>query len=325
VNPRAIIAACRPKLLGFAALGLCLGASPLLYFNLASGGSTLGENTKLTLRGIGPKGEYLVTALDGVAAETEWCDGRFQTVKPKHAMVTLSSWRFAFLLVLIPVGVWFSEGALRKWIVFLTLSAGVAWFQSAITMGAGGSMHHAVLIWPFLYGALALSFGAAVDKKERLLVPGALFLAAIICLRGLEAMRAMMQNLSSYSRTIPWTDADVPLRNLLVNTGVERVITVDWGIADVVAFRTADLISVVDESFELSDGRFDKDRFLNCSGQGCAVIAHVEQRSLFKPAQTFLREQMRLMSLVENQPTVISDSYGSPAFVVFRIGKQRAK
>ena len=325
VNLRAIIAACRPELLAVAALGLCLGAWPLLYFNLASGRSTLGENTKLILSGVGLKGEYLVTALDGVAAETEWCDGKFQTVPPKHSLVTLSSWRFPFLLVGIALGVWFSQGDLRRWIVFLTFSAGLAWFQSAITVGAGGSMHHAVLIWPFLYGALALSFGAVLNKEGRLVLPVTLLLAAIICLRGVEAMNAMMQNLSSYSRTIPWTDADIPLRNLLVNTGVERVITVDWGIADVIAFRTADLVSVVDESFELSDGRFDKDRFLNCNGQGCAVIAHVEQRSLFKPAQAFLHEQMRSMSLVERQPEVISDSHGSPAFVVFRIGKQGEK
>ena len=180
-------------------------------------------------------------------------------------------------------------------------------------------MHHAVLIWPFMYCALALSFTTLLQARLRFAKPIVLLIPAIACLRGLETLKATGENLSNYSHTIPWTDADAPLSNLLMSTGVNRVLAADWGIANVVATRTADRVSVVDESFELSDGRFDKDRFVNCKAPACAVVSHVQERSIFRPAQMFLEEHLRGLGLTNFQSLVIRDSHGSPAFVVYSI------
>jgi hypothetical protein len=322
VNGRTALRVCRLKQAGLAALGLSLGAYPLIYFNLTSERSTLSENVKLTPHDVAPKGKYLVEALDGMKAETEWCDPSFQPLESSRRMVLLSSWRFYSMLIALPLGMVLSTKSHRKWILFFILSACIAWLQAATTVNAGGSMHHVVLIWPFLYCALAMSFAALAQVKIRFVKPALLLIIAIVCVRGFEAMKATSENLSTCSHTIPWTDADASLSNMLMTAGVERVLAVDWGIANVVAVRTSDLVSVVDESFELSDGRFDKDRFLNCKAQGCAVVSHVKERSVFRPAQTYLDECLRSLNLAKSQLTVIRDSHGSPAFVLYRIKEE---
>ncbi len=324
VNGRAALRACRPKPAGLAALGVALGACPLIYFNLVTDGSTFAENTKFTLRDMAAKGKYLADALDGIKAETEWCDPSFQPMQGTQRMASASSWRFYTMLIALPLGAIFSTESQRKWLLFFILSACIAWFQQAITVNAGGSMHHLVLIWPFLYYALALSFATFAQARIRFIKPAVLVIAATVCVRGLAAMKATKENLSAYSHTIPWTDADAPLSNMLIRTGVKRVLAADWGIANVVAVRTADRVSVLDESFELSNGRFDQDRFLNCKAPGCGIVSHVEERSIFRPAQTYLEERMRSLGLVKTPPTLIRDSHGSPAFVFFFIKQERS-
>ena len=319
VNGRAALRACRPKPASLAALGLVLGACPLIYFNLVANGSTFAENTEFTFRDLASKGKYLADALDGIKAETEWCDPSFQPMKGMQRMASASSWRFYTMLIALPLGAIFSTESQRKWLSFFILSACIAWLQQAITVNAGGSMHHVVLIWLFLYCALALSFATFAQARIRFVKPAVLVIAAMVCLRGLAAMKATKENLSAYSHTIPWTDADAPLSDMLIRTGVKRVLTADWGIANVVAVRTANRVSVVDESFELSSGRFDQDRFLNCKVPACGVISHVEGRSIFKPAQTYLEERIRSFGLTKTRLTLIRDSHGSPAFVFYLI------
>jgi hypothetical protein len=319
VNPHALLRLMRLKPAACAVLGLALGAGPLVYFNLTTDRSTFAENTKFTLRDLAPKARYFVEAVDGIKAETEWCDRTFQPRNGTQPLASVSSWRSYIMLIALPLGILFSRTSQRKWLLFFMLSAGIAWFQAAITVGAGGSMHHAVLIWPFMYCALALSFTTLLQARLRFAKPIVLLIPAIACLRGLETLKATGENLSNYSHTIPWTDADAPLSNLLMSTGVNRVLAADWGIANVVATRTADRVSVVDESFELSDGRFDKDRFVNCKAPACAVVSHVQERSIFRPAQMFFEEHLRGRGLTHFQSLVIRDSHGSPAFVVYSI------
>lgn len=317
VNPQAAWRACRLKRAGLAALGLSLGAYPLIYFNLTSERSTLSERAQLTPHDLVSKARYFVEALDGIKAETEWRDPVLQPFEGNRRVAALSSWRFLTMLIAFPLGVIFAKNSHRKWILFFILSACLAWLQQAVIVNAGGSMHHVVLIWPFLYCALALSFAAVREAPMRFVRPAVLLAAAIVCFGGLAAMKATSENLSTYSHTIPWTDADTRLSNMLMRAGVERVLAVDWGIANVVAVRTSDRVSVVDESFELSDGRFDKDRFLNCKAPACAVVSHVKERSIFKAAQTYLDERLQSVNLAKSPVTMIRDSHGSAAFVVY--------
>jgi hypothetical protein len=338
LNPRAVLRTFRFRPLALIALGLVLGTYPLIRFNAEGKRSTLGENAHFTFQQLVPKGKYLQSAVDGTAAESAWSDAAIIAAKGLRPPGVLSSWRFSFSLIVLPLGLICSAPRVRKWIAFFLLSASIAWLQSAITIGAGGSIHHSVLIWLFIYAALALSIAAIAEWGSRLrnrypantlLATGhrwiaiCVFTAAgIICLRGIQTINLTNKNLSSYSHIVQWTDADMPLCVGLEAAGVKRVIAVDWGIANVVATETADRVSVIDETFELASRRFDKDRFVNCTDQDCLVIAHVPGRELFQGSAAFLQESMRSLHLDETQVSTISDSHGSPSFLVYRVKKQ---
>lgn len=322
LNPRAVLQTLRFKPLVLIALGLVLGAYPLIRFNVHSDRSTLGENAHFTFHELVPKGKYFRLALDGVAAEPAWSDETIMAAKKLPPPPVLSSWRFAFSLIVLPMGLIFAVPRMRRWIAFFVLSAGIAWFQAAITVNAGGSIHHSVLIWPFLYAALALSITAIARIGNRWIAVGAFAAAGIICLRGIQTINLTNRNASSYSHIVQWTDADSPLCAMLKQTAVKRVIAVDWGIASVIATETADRVSVIDETYELASRRFDNDRFLNCTDPDCLVVAHAPGRELFRQSAAFLQEGMRSLHLNGTQASTISDSHGSPSFLVFRIKKQ---
>jgi hypothetical protein len=338
LNPRAVLRTFRFIPLVLIGLGLALGAYPLIRFNAEGTRSTLGENAHFTFQQVAPKAKYLQSAVDGRDAESGWSDLDIVKAKGLRRPGVLSSWRFPFSLVVLPLGLLCSTLRVRRWIAFFLLSAGIAWFQSAITIGAGGSIHHSVLIWLFVYAALALSIAAIAERGSRLrnrhpantlLVTGhrwiaicAFAAAGIICLRGVQTINLTNRNLSDYSHIVQWTDADTPLCLRLEAAGVKRVVAVDWGIANVVATETADRVSVIDETFELASSRFDKDRFLNCTEQDCLVVAHVPGRELFRQSAAFLKESMRSLHLDEAQVSTISDSHGSPSFLVYRVKKQ---
>lgn len=322
LNPRAVLRTFRFKPLLLMALGLVLGAFPLLLFNLTGDRSTIGENAHLTWRELAPKGKALEQAIDGVSAQIQLTDFAVIARKGMHPPAVVSSWRSACFLIALPLGLIFSAPRLRRWIAFFLLSAAIAWFQAAITINAGGSIHHIVLLWPFLYIALALSVTAIADAGNRWIAIGAFTAVAILCLRGLQTIDRSSGNLSSYSNVVQWANADKPLCDRLKEEGVKRVVAVDWGIANVIAAETADRVSVIDETFELAARRFDKDRFFGCTGQDCVIVAHAQGREIFPVATAFLQESMRSRRLGETQVSIISDSHNVPSFLVFRIKRQ---
>src|SRR5262249_10265340 len=89
---------------------------------------------------------------------------------PRH---NLMLYAFALALFLIPLA---RGGALRA-ILWALLAMTIAWFQMAITVNAGGSVHHAILIWPLPEMVIAISFAAASRRLGRAGVPA---LAAIL-------------------------------------------------------------------------------------------------------------------------------------------------
>ena len=52
-------------------------------------------------------------------------------------------------------------------ILFALIAMAVQWAQMAITVGAGGSVHHAILIWPLPQMLIAVSFAAASRRLGR--------------------------------------------------------------------------------------------------------------------------------------------------------------
>ena len=74
--------------------------------------------------------------------------------RPRHS---LSLYAFALALLVAPL----ARGHALRAILFALLAMALAWIQMAVTANAGGSVHHAILLWPFPEMVIAVSFAAA--------------------------------------------------------------------------------------------------------------------------------------------------------------------
>ena len=152
----------RTRLLGLLSLGLFIGSLPLIAYNIGHHGETISGNAHLTATDLKWKAWYLTISMDGWGSSA-FTDVRYPApdlvARPlanvSRAMMSpslvISSWRVWLFAVLVPAGLFLAEWSQRKWILFFLLSGGLAWLQAALTLGAAGSIHHVVLMWPLFY------------------------------------------------------------------------------------------------------------------------------------------------------------------------------
>jgi 4-amino-4-deoxy-L-arabinose transferase-like glycosyltransferase len=336
VNAKAIVRAFTLKsalsAILLAILGLSLGAYPLLRYNAKKGHSTVGENAHLSTSELSHKARFLWYAgNDGIAA-TFPADGKYPAPDRNHhpleklsmeiagPMATnSSSWRSWLAVIAIPIGLIAAVGRRRKWILFFLVSAIISWFQSAITVNAGGSIHHSVLLWPLLYFALALSLAAIANLTIPLARPLIILVVVIFCIRGILVINRGYANMMSFSPIVQWSNADTLLGQRLENAGIRRAIVTDWGIGAVVAVRTRDEVSIDDQSWQLMDSHYDENAFSNCRAPECVVISHAPGRAVMEKAAAGLDQGIKSLHLRRSGLSTISDTHGTPTFQLFRL------
>jgi len=144
---------------------------------------------------------------------------------PRH---NLTLWAFCLALLLAPL----ARGAALRTILFALIAMTVAWFQMAVTVNAGGSVHHAILIWPFPYVVIAVSLAAASRRLRSAAIPAVAAVLAVMMVAGAlvtnEYFRLAIRNGGGQN----WTDAIFTLSDYLKNNPSEYVFCVDWGIMD---------------------------------------------------------------------------------------------
>jgi Dolichyl-phosphate-mannose-protein mannosyltransferase len=332
VNGRSVIRVWKWKRVALVALGFIIGAYPLIQFNWKNRSSTVRENTRLTLSDVPSKARYLKYSLDGVVAERGVADGVHPVTEPARSWLDrltlawskpdlngISSWRTWLFGIIVPIGLILAHANQRRWILFFLIAGAIGWFESALTVGAGGSIHHTVLTWPLLYGALALSFAAIAQFKGNVGKAAAIMLAAVMCVRGIQTFSVLYANFISFGNVNRWTDADKPLAAQLLGAEVNRVIVTDWAIANVVAARTADRVAVLDEFFEIAGGRFDKTAFEGCAAPHCMVVSHVKDECIDAPTCNALENFYTVNQLIKSDLSIVKDSIGTPVFEIHRL------
>jgi 4-amino-4-deoxy-L-arabinose transferase-like glycosyltransferase len=326
----------RWKAAALLALGLCLGSYPLLKFNLRTEGSTLKGNAHLSPSGLLDKAWYFSYAIDGRAAASANVDlsnpnpdhaahplQSFAIWLPDHLGANPSSGRFFVGLLLIACGLVLAEGSQRKWILFFLISGFIGWLQSAMTPDAGRSLHHTVLFWINWYAALALAMGC-IAKWRRTEVSKKLIGAVTAILVAAGALTILVEygDLIRHSSTTPWTDADVALAANLSALGAQRALTTDWGTGNVIVARSSDKIAVNEEVFNLNGGNFDREEFDGCKAPACWVVTHIPDKLMLPRASQTLQNSFRTENLVPNDEKIISDTHGTPTFLVFAVHSQ---
>jgi hypothetical protein len=314
------------------AMGLCLGSLPLLKFNLRTHGSTLESTSHIALSEIGDKAWYFSFAIDGAAAPTANVD--LNNTNPDrahhplssaaralaaHFGPTPSSLRFPFCLAAIVFGLFVAPKDQRKWILFFFISGFLGWLQSAVTPDAGRSIHHTVLFWLNWYAAAALGFGSIAAWRPPVTKTIIWAAVALLVVTGILTTLVEYGDLLRHSANTPWSDADAGLAARLSQVGANVAVTADWGIADVLALRSRNQIDVRQEEFNLNGGSFDRDQFGACKAPNCYIVTHVPTRLLMPKAAAVLQQSFEQDGLIQDSPTVINDSHGTPTFLVFAV------
>jgi len=117
-------------------------------------------------------------------------------------------------------------------ILFALIAIIVQWAQMAITEGAGGSVHHIILVWPLPQMLIAVSFAAASRRLGRFGRPVAACALATVMLAGALPINEYYHLAWQNGGARNWTDAIYPLATYVRTTPAKRVFCLDWGIID---------------------------------------------------------------------------------------------
>jgi hypothetical protein len=127
------------------------------------------------------------------------------------------------------------------------------------------------------------------------------------------------QNLLRKGASTPWTNADAALASKLSQLGAKQALTADWGIANVIAVRSSDQITVDEQAFSLNRGTFDRAQFGACMAPGCWIVTHVPRKLIFPNASQVLAKSFEAEDFRRSSENTIRDTHGTPTFLVFAI------
>jgi 4-amino-4-deoxy-L-arabinose transferase-like glycosyltransferase len=228
----------KPLYLAMALGGFLLGASPLVVYNLRNDWVTFRSNSKLsaddvagkarllwsTLEGASMSGVVARAAGDGPERAVESSDERAVTKFAKLTGEPRSTWQgYLFLAGLASgsvVAVW---GGV--WML-------VSWLAMALTVGAGGGVHHVVLLWPLPQMVIAAGIASTLMVKHpvwrMVMVVGAMGVAA----QGIAVSLTHRSDEVRFGTQVAWSDALHVLPQAIGATERKRVCVADWGFYD---------------------------------------------------------------------------------------------
>jgi hypothetical protein len=232
--------------LAIAALAFVLGALPLVIYNANNRFVTFRGNTSWETDNIPGKTRLLLATADSGALFGWLVNEDWQTATPHtpkglaqsasarisaltgRQRHTLLLYAFILALLLAPLG----GPSARRAILFALITMAVAWVQMAVTANAGGSVHHAILLWPLPQMVIGISFAAASRRWRRGGTQVLAVVLAILMCSGLlvtnEYFYLMIRNGGGQN----WTDAIFTLSRYLDGSRAGNIFCMDWGMMD---------------------------------------------------------------------------------------------
>jgi hypothetical protein len=246
VYGRKILAVITVRLTAISALGFIVGALPLIAYNVDNHFATFRSNTSYDGSDLPGKARQLRSTAEGRVLFGWLVNEDWQTASP-HAPSDLSEtvsakvsaftgrprqhllpYAFVAALLLIPL----AGASARRVLLCALIALVVAWLQMAFTANAGGSAHHAILLWPLPEAVVAVSFAAASRKLGRAGIPALAVALTLMMTCGFlvtnEYYFLMIRNGGAQN----WTTAIFKLSDYMKGTSPAQVYCVDWGIMD---------------------------------------------------------------------------------------------
>lgn len=239
------------RLAAVAVLGFVVGAAPFLHYNFATGWRTFrGTAQRDALSALFQKTVVLDRTLDGggllgyLVRESPEGQAADQTEKEKAILAIAGrlgmprqSWQ-ALLLVLAlaaaPVLNW--RTGRRRVALLVSLAIIAAWAQMAWTRDAGGSVHHAILLWPLFHLQAALAAAAVLERARRKAAVALLAVFGLCTVSNGAVLSTYAAHFAAYGPQPVWTNASRTLVQFLEAQPGRAAFPADWGILHEIIF-----------------------------------------------------------------------------------------
>jgi len=324
-----------PLRAGVAILSLCLGASPLIIYNLARQGATFRTGGVMSANApFAQKALLLQKTLDG-SVMFGWLteESRPETTLAAHGRVAKASsglndlmgepeqngmvYALAASLLLAPLA-WNTPA--RRLIAFLVLYLAFTWCLMLVLPNTGATLHHVLLLWPFPHLLIAITLVETARRFGQAGAPVLACAAAILVCGNLLLINSYYVALARRGTTVLWTDAVYPLFRYLDSLESPRVVTTDWGYATTLCLLSSGDMRFHNISYMLlgpSNGEkqwlrtlIDDDRAL--------FVDHTSDGVQFAAARQHLAELAAEAGRRREVVKVISDRNSRPRFEIFR-------
>jgi 4-amino-4-deoxy-L-arabinose transferase-like glycosyltransferase len=336
IFPRQILRSLRPRPILIAVFAFCLGALPLIVFNVNNHWETFRGNTTFDFTDLPNKTRLLGNTLNGqalfgwmVAEDHEAPVPRQPATllerasfslaeKANHRRTSFMVYGLILALLLTPL----ARGAELKAILFSLVAMAIAWGQMAITRNAGGSVHHAVLIWPFPHLLMAVSFASAARRLGRAAVPALAFVVALLAGSSLIVLNQYHVQAVRNGGALNFNDAIVPLNDYLRGVRASNLFCVDWGILDSLRLLSRGRLPVRVGSDPVSKPQLSAEDLEVVRGwvkePDHVFVAHTEGNEFFTGTSAKLQKIATEMGYQRDLMQVIGDRYGRKVFEVYR-------
>lgn len=232
--------------IGIAAGGFVVGALPFLIYNIARPLETFRLNAHLGADNPFIKVVLLKRTLDGSGMFgyiTSW-DGGPRPVAPRgltqHLAFAISrmfgaphtDWMMwaALAAVALTGLVWRTRA--RRPLLFALLFVAVTWSAMFLATGAGGAVHHVILLWPFPAMIVAVVVSELAARFKRYKTAGLVAVAGVLCFSNLLVVNQYYVELVRNGPGVRWTDAFPRLTAWLYDARARRIAIADWGILE---------------------------------------------------------------------------------------------
>jgi dolichyl-phosphate-mannose-protein mannosyltransferase len=323
-----------------AVLGLCLGASPLIYYNLSTDPKflTFRSNTKFTPNHFAERFQLLRKTWNGPALFGYMVYETSDRPNSPSGAVERASFALhqaagnrrtgyfepALLasLLLFPL-LWRTPA--RKTLLFAAIAGAVAW-TAMVLLDGGSSAHHAILLWPLPQWFVAVSFAEAsrhVRFGKWALGAAAAFLMATNLLVANQYLFQFIRNGAAGS----WTEAIYPLAAALRQTQASQLGLVDWGFQDPLSFLNQEKPServIADPFMPAGEPAAQKQADLQLLFDANAIwVEHAPGSEVSQGINDRLLRVTRDAGLEQVMLGTFCDRNGRPVFQTFRFAAKR--
>lgn len=322
--------------LAISILCFCLGALPLILYNVHTRLGTFRGNASWDTSELPVKARLLRATADGSAMFGWLIQDDWQTKNPHQpeGLVEASSakisallanprhnlllYAFALALLLAPL----ARGNALKAILFALIALLIAWAQMAVTANAGGSVHHAILIWPLPQIVIAVSFASASRRLGSAGIPALAVILVLLMGSGLLVTNEYYALMIRNGGSLNWTDAIFRLSDYLNGGSPEGIYCIDWGMMDSLRLLSKGKLPLRVGTDPINKPQLDpadRDFLAHVVAEPRNLyINHTKDFEFFTGVNGKLVEFARSAGFTRRVLAVIPDSNGRPVYEVYQ-------